>query len=438
MLTRDDCVKVVEELMFPTAKAADPHSVESIGIELENFPYRHTKKGPQPVRLYGPGSTTEALMDITGKLHGTTWQTRKDEDGNEKIYRIDIGGNSFFFEPGGQVEISIRPCESIDEAEQNLQSMQSILAAIKDSHGICFGQRGIDPWIGKGELMNQLRFPRYKALQEYFDAIGPYGQRMMFHTCGLHINLDAGYNENTRVKRIAVSNLLSPFATALFANSPTVEHGEFKSYRSHIWRHTDPLRTGILRSCKRPDKQALVEGYVNFAMQAPLIYIPRLGDRVLPRETTMERWLEAPIGGIGPTIDDLKNHLTLLFPEVRMKGYLEIRSVDAPPASWQIVPLLFYSGILYSETQTEKALQLLESIEVDMDQLLLAASLGLKDDIIRSYATELMTLAIEGLNQLPKGFVEDRHQVLLNVFFIQFTQKQKSFADMDLFFLELL
>lgn len=432
-LTREDCRKLVEQNIFPTADDAAPDHMPSIGIELENFPYRDSADGPQPVPLYGPDSTTEALMEISDKIQGATWKTKWDEDGNEKIYRVDIGGNSILFEPGGQVEISTRPARSLGELEQHLQSMQYILAGIKESHGIQFGQHGIDPWIGKGKLSNQLCFPRYRALQEYFDAVGPYGRQMMFHTCGLHINMDTGHDDDTRIRRIVLANLLSPFATAMFANSPGVEHDHYKSYRSHIWRKTDPLRTGMLPLGITPDRNTLVEGYLRFALKAPLIHIPRLGARVLPGEITLERWLEAPVEGQALTVDDLSYHLTLLFPEVRLKGYLEIRSVDAPPPVWQMVPVLFYAGLLYNAKQTEQALQYLGTIGEDMDRMLEEASLGLKDGQITRRCNHLMKLAMEGLDQLPAGFVEEKQKKVLERYYTQFTTQGRTFADLDLF-----
>src|SRR5690606_11328332 len=146
---------------------------------------------------------------------------------------------------------------------------------------------------------------------------------------------------DTRIRRVVAANLLVPFVTGLFAHSPRIsgQATGHKAYRSHIWQQADPARTGVLpmehvASSMRADD--LFEAYLGFAMRAPVVFIPALGDVVLPRELTFADWMREPIAGIRPDITHFAYHLTLLFPEVRLRGYLELRTADAPPPEHQL------------------------------------------------------------------------------------------------------
>ncbi|MCU0381999.1 MAG: glutamate-cysteine ligase family protein, partial [Chitinophagaceae bacterium] len=262
LLNPDKCRAYVEELLFPTRSSMDTTGTACIGIELENYTYRETAGGYAPVALYGNDSLVESLLDIS---RGSGGQPKYHEsNGAPLVKAIEFpDGCRFLFEPGGQVEISTTPCNTIGSLDLQLQSMQDILSSVTHQRHIRFGQQGTNPLFRGDQLSNQIPLPRYIALEKYFNAIGPYGRQMMLQTCGLHINMDAGHSDTVRIKRMLAANLLVPFATALFANSAVVggENTGYKSYRSHIWQQADPFRTGILpvhRILESMDREELV------------------------------------------------------------------------------------------------------------------------------------------------------------------------------------
>jgi glutamate--cysteine ligase len=119
----------------------------------------------------------------------------------------------------------------------------------------------------------------------------------------------------------------------------------------------------------------------------------------------------------------------LLFPEVRIKGYLELRSIDAPPVEWQMIPVLFYAGLLYNAPHLEKTLELLSPLAPDINSFFSLAVKGLESDEVNSYSKELMQLAIEGLSCLPNDLIHKDYIQQLIDFYTKFTLQRRSFAD---------
>lgn len=410
----------------------DTAGTACIGIELENFTYRETPGGYVPVALYGKHSLVEALLDVSRTIGGKAIYHHG--NGAPVVKAIEFpDGCRFLFEPGGQVEISTTPCNTIGSLDLQLRSMQDILSTVTHERHIRFGQQGTNPLFRGDQLSNQIPLPRYIALEKYFNAIGPYGRQMMLQTCGLHINMDAGFSDDVRIKRIVAANLLVPFATALFANSTVVggENTGYQSYRSHIWQHADPYRTGILpvhRILESMDREELVSLYLDFGLKAPLIFIQELGDKTLPPSCTMEYWLDHPIEGTRPALHHLENHFSLLFPEVRLKGYLELRTVDAPPVKWQMVPVLFYAGLLYGDQTLDKTLELLSPYAADINRLYEESRFGPASDLLFNLSLRLVKIAMDGLSGLTGGFAGEQHVEQLQSFVENFTVKRKSFA----------
>ena len=442
-LTTADCRAYIATQLFTPASPspADGRSPGSIGVELEAFPYRpgvDPGARPIPVSLYaGEHPLVSVLADASspfGGIAGSAYAGQPSGGSTPRIDRITFpDGDRILFEPGGQVEISTAPCDTIGALQHRLESKQAVLRHVTEQQGIDFCQSGTNPWFDADEIDNQLDLPRYRAMQRYFDTIGPYGRQMMKLTSGMHINFDLGDEVDTRVRRVVAANLLVPFATGLFAHSPRIsgQATGHKAYRSHIWQQADPTRTGILpmehvASSMRADD--LVGTYLDFALRAPVVFIPELGDVVLPRELTFADWLREPIAGIRPDISHFAYHLTLLFPEVRLRGYLELRTPDAPPPEHQLVPVLFYAGLLYNERALTTTLDLLAPFARDIDVLWAKATYGLDADEIWQPARRLMETAIEGLTGLPGRFVNDHHREALHRFYDTHSCRRISFV----------
>jgi glutamate--cysteine ligase len=445
-LTREHCRQFLEEHLF-TPKALRSSEVEadaigSVGLELETFPFFKDSKhrfGVAPIPLFGREFPLADFLSQVAVGHGgkvirytSDPSIATTSSSTDKIVFPD--GDLLQFEPGGQIEISTAPCNTIAELQAHLDVRKAMLGELTTHHQVHFGQFGTNPWFTVGEIGNQLSKPRYRALEDYFDRLGPYGKQMMLQTGSLHINLDLGTSRTKAIKRIVAANLLVPFVTAIFAHSPFIAGNNtgHKAYRSFLWQHLDVARTGILPISHRAqplDFNALLDAYLDLALSAPVIYIPALDNRVFSKEVTMEYWMANGVEGVWPGGPDFENHVSLLFPEVRLKGYLEIRSVDAPPKGWEMVPVCFYCGLLYSDSHLDQVLEILLPLAPRIQALFEAATFGFDSEELFILSRQLVRLALDGFDQLPGSFKNESHQQQFISFYEQFTSQRRTFAD---------
>jgi glutamate--cysteine ligase len=248
---------------------------------------------------------------------------------------------------------------------------------------------------------------RYKIMTNYMPKVGSLGLDMMYRTCTVQANLDFS-SEADMVKKLRVSLALQPVATALFANSPFTEGkpNGFLSYRSEIWRDTDNQRAGMLPWAFEDGMG--FERWVDYALDVPMYFVKR-GDRYIDvsgksfRDFFTGKLAELP--GERPTISDWANHLSTIFPEVRLKRYLEMRGADAGP--WTRLPSLtaFWVGLLYDADALDACWQLVKGWSADARQALrdevprraFAAEIGGRD--VLTLARETLSLAAGGLKR---------------------------------------
>jgi glutamate--cysteine ligase len=406
---------------------------ELIGIELESF--AHNSKTKQPAQIFeGKECITRSIIDASDDFFG---ERHTSNYGNEIITKINFNdGDKISFEPGGQIEIITKPCSNFIELNNHLKSKQDLLDKVAKETNTSFIQYGTNPWYSPKEIGQQLKLDRYESMFKYFEGISPYGKQMMLQTCSMHVNLDLGIDELTKIKRYVAANLLAPFTTAIFANSSIIEGKttKYQSYRNLIWQHLDPLRTGILpleKIIKTWNKEDVIDAYLDFALSAPIIYTKDSSGQVFPSNQNMNNWLSNPINGRSPDYLDYDQHLSLLFPSVRLKGYLEIRSLDAPPLEWQLVPAIFYSGLLYSNEFLDKTIDLLLPTLKELPKNQAESLHGLESDHIYSISKKLMKFAIDGFSSLPETLKDENSLNQLIAFAEQFTFQRKTFAQVN-------
>ncbi len=442
-LSIDTCRNYIEECLFgPPVKSGSRQGGEvgSVGVELECFPVVfHTEEKISPAKLYdNENSLTEILIQFSEKKEGKARYSNHNlerELQNLVVCAIDFpDGSSFQFEPGAQVEISTAPCQNIESVSEKINALQEILHEVSRQSNFRFVQVGSHPWFGADAIGMQLNKSRYNAMAKYFDRINDYGRQMMVQTSSLQVNLDTGGDWDTRIKRFVAANLIAPFASAIFANSSMIagKASGYKSCRSYLWQHLDKTRTGVFNMeqlSKQLCKESLIDAYLQFALKAPIIYLEEFGAEVFDNDITFKYWLSHPIRGIEPSLAHFKNHLSLLFPEVRLKGYLELRSVDAPPTAWQMVPILFYCGLLYSGKHLDKTLELLLPFSSKLPSLMEKATRGLDSDEIFATGKKLISLSIEGFSSLPEAFKGNQSPKKAVLFAERFTMQRKTLAD---------
>jgi glutamate--cysteine ligase len=351
-------VRSRDDLVGWIAAGEKPKADWRIGTEHEKFVFHTDTLGPVP---YGGERGIRALMEHMIARYDWEPITEGEHIIALKRPQGEVGGN-ISLEPGGQFELSGAPLETLHEtAEETQQHLHEVLDVGEDL-GIGFLGVGFSP---KWTLAETPHMPkqRYAVMTRYMPQVGRRGLDMMYRTATVQVNLDFA-SEADMVKKLRVSLALQPIATAMFASSP-FEEGRingFKSLRSEVWRETDPRRTGMLPFVFEDGMG--YERYVDYALDVPMYFVYRHGRYIDVAGASFRDFMEgklAAMPGELPTLDDWSDHLTTLFPEVRMKRFLEMRGADG--GRWRRICALsaFWVGILYDETALDAAWDLVRS-----------------------------------------------------------------------------
>ena len=248
---------------------------------------------------------------------------------------------------------------------------------------------------------------RYRIMARYMPTRGRRGLDMMFRTATVQVNLDFS-DERDMVEKLRVGLALQPVATALFANSPFTDGkpNGFQSFRAEIWRDTDPDRTGLIPFAFEPGMG--FERYVDYALGVPMYFVYRDGRYIDVAGASFKDFLGgklAALPGVRPTLDDWADHLTTLFPDVRLKHFLEMRGADAGGFAqiWALPAL--WTGLLYVKDALGGALALTADWTTAELQRLrdTVPKLGLETPFrgrsLRDTAREMVALALGGLER---------------------------------------
>jgi glutamate--cysteine ligase len=380
------------------AEGCKPKSQYRIGTEHEKFAF--TIEGHRPVPYEGRRSIRSLLE---GMQHLLGWEPIM-ENGNI-IGMFDVpGGGAISLEPGGQFELSGAPVETVHQTCTELMAHLAQLREVARPLGIGFLGIGMTPDWSRADMPTMPK-GRYRIMTTYMPKVGRLGLDMMYRTCTVQTNLDFS-SEADMVKKLRVSLALQPIATALFANSPFTEGkpNGFVSFRSEIWRDTDNDRSGMLPWAFESGMG--FERYVDYALDVPMYFVKR-GERYIDvagrsfRDLLAGKLDELP--GERATLSDWANHVSTIFPEVRLKRYLEMRGADGGP--WRRLPAFaaFWVGLLYDEVSLDAAWDLVKDWTGEERQRLRdeVPRLGFKARIRRWSALELarktLTLAEQGL-----------------------------------------
>ncbi len=396
-----------------------PGSGDDVGLEVEFFPI---VLGPPTRRVLLDGAAP-TVRHVLG-AHGAS-----PAPGSGPC------GTAITVEPGGQVEVVTACCPTPDDVLDQATRASGMLSGWFDREAVVLAAAGIDLWHDVGSVPQQLQDPRYPAMADYFAARGPDGATMMRHTCALQLTLDLGTSPAVADERWMVANLLAPLATATFATSPSPDH-RIRSARSLAWQHLDATRTGFPARLLADDG-TLVEQVSDAALDADVLLMATAVDasgRVTRAESgragwTFGAWMQHGHPEHGwPTADDLRYHLTTLFHEVRARGPVEIRSIDALPHRWRAVPVVLYAGALFDPAARSRILEVLEPHRADLPDLLRqAATTGVSDPSVCALAVEAWSFALGGARRLPG--VEAAHVATTEAFVDRFTVRGRCPAD---------
>lgn len=376
-----------------------------IGAEVELIPVSADTGAQVPI-VSPDGVSTLPLLRRFGARHG--WTEQASPYGVPQFELPD--GGTISYEPGGQIELSAAAFPSATALIASLRGTVLPLMDAARDEGIALLSLGVEPRGGVEGVPMQLPGRRYVRQTRFMEVFGTGGTRMMRQTAAMQVSLDFGAEPLATWR---VLNAMAPYVTAIFANSP-VYRGEptgHRSYRARIWRELDGGRTGCF-ACDDP-----VGEYLDFALAAPAIL---LGD-----DERFRPFAEWNAHGCA-TLDDWRTHLTTLFPEVRPKGFAEVRAADAVAPEWYAAPLVLLGGIVHHPPTLRAAAELLGA--PDPSLLHAAGRDALSDPRIASVARDLAELALTGAAALP-GFFAARDLEEAAAFFARYTRLARSPAD---------
>ena len=404
-----------DDLAEYLSSGCKPKADWRIGTEHEKFGYCKDTLKPLP---YEGERSIRAVLEGLRDRYG--WAPL--EEGGHIIGLTKDGAN-VSLEPGGQLELSGAPLETIHETCDEVNHHLAEVKSIADEIGVRFIGLGAAPhW--SHEEMPMMPKGRYKLMTRYMGEVGTHGTQMMYRTCTVQVNLDFG-SEADMVQKLRVALALQPVATALFANSPFFDgkpNGHV-SWRSRIWRDLDADRTGMLpwvcevgMGCER---------WVDYALDVPMYFVYRDGVYIDALGMSFRDFLDGKLPALPgevPTLSDWADHLTTIFPEARIKKFIEMRGADGGP--WRRLCALpaFWVGLMYDQAALDAAWDLCkhwtaeerESLRIDASVRGLKAEIGGRT--MADIAKDALAISDQGLRARARpgagGMVPDERHFL--------------------------
>ncbi len=386
------------QLVEYLAGGAKPAPQWRIGTEHEKFVFRLADHGTVP---YEGANGIRALLE---GLRRYGWQPAF--DGDNLVGLTDDKGGAISLEPGGQFELSGAPIETLHQTCAEVTEHLTQVRVVTGELGLGVLGLGFHPTARRQDVPWMPK-RRYAVMRRYMPTKGALGLDMMLRTCTVQVNLDFA-DEADMVRKMRMSLALQPVVAALFANSPFVEGkpSGYLSYRNHVWTDVDPDRTGLLPFVFEPGFG--FERYVDYMLDVPMYFVYRDGQYVDVAGQSFRDFLAARLPGLPgqvPTMSDWNDHLTTVFPEVRLKRYIEMRGADGGP--WRRLCALpaLWTGLFYDAAALDAACALVADWTREERERLRAdiPRLGLKTPFrggtVRDVAARVVDLARAGLRR---------------------------------------
>ncbi|MCX8071816.1 MAG: glutamate--cysteine ligase [Candidatus Binatia bacterium] len=391
-------VESYDDLVRYFEAACKPREQWRIGTEYEKVGVRVADGTAAPF--------TGGIEEILRRMADRFGWTPVVEDG--RVIALAGERASITLEPGGQLELSGEQWRNVHEAGREFREHVRQIVTVARELDIAFIGLGMQP-LSRVEEIEWVPKRRYRIMAPYMERVGTLGHRMMKQTATVQVNIDFA-SESDAMAKLRLGNALAPILNAMFANSP-LSDGDlngFLSYRGHIWTDTDPARCGLL-----PFVFSAAAGfadYVEYALDVPMYFIVR-GDRwVDMTHLTFREFWQHGYQGERATLADWNSHLTTLFPEARMKRYIEIRSVDSQPPEFMLAVPALVKGVFYDSDALLAAWDLVkhwrweERLEVYHHAHRQGLHARFRRVELRELARELVAIAEYGLDrQRPPG-----------------------------------
>jgi len=407
-----------DDLVAHIATGAKPKSEWRIGTEHEKFVY--SLKDYKPLAY----ETRPGIRQLLEGMQRFGWKPIME---GPNIIGLSLGSAALSLEPGGQFELSGAPMTHVHETCEELNTHRHQVREVCAEIGAgCLGVGFAPTWtLAETPVMPK---GRYAIMRAYMPKVGGYGLEMMFRTCTVQGNFDFG-SEADMVKKFRVALALQPVATALFANSPFREGraNGFLSYRSHIWTDVDNARAGMLPFVFEDGFG--FERYVDYALDVPMYFVYRDGKYIDVAGKSFRDFMAGKIpalAGITPMMSDWADHLTTIFPEVRLKRYLEVRGADG--GTWRRIcglPAL-WAGLFYDQTALDAAWDMVKDWTSEEREAMrasvpvLAFNTPFRKTNVLELSRRMLTISTAGLEaraktlgiKSEKGFLEPLQEIV--------------------------
>jgi len=401
-MTQDDLKSIFQ--IYCLKEFGSPEK-KLFGMEYENFIM--IPKMKDKVKIFEP-LHVEGSSGVFRILENMADISKESDDPLEKVYEKEMllalespAGTKITIEPGGQFELSDAPRSSLFESNESLQNYLRLLKyAIEEFKGELLFQ-GVQPLHGL-EKLPFFKKARYKIMFPHMLKTGSLGQWMMKASSGVQVSIDYASIEDMQRKFVFL-NRLSPFLTALFANSPMLKGKPcgYLSYRSHIWNNTDYSRTGL--QTEFLSDKFRIEDYISWALKASPYGLMRDNEIVDTTDWNFMQLLDGAHPDLTVTLEDWEEHLGMLFPDIRIKNILEIRVVDSLSPQYTLAVPALIGALLYNEN----AFSTVQSVLMDLPDeefityKLAVAKDALQAEVNRTNFTRIgVTLMETALNEL--------------------------------------
>jgi len=392
----------LKQLADHLAVGCKPPSQFRLGTEHEKFGFRLADLATPPYEPADgqPGSIRDLLQGLQRRFGGTPITDA------DKIIGLKQGDAAISLEPAGQLELSGAPVETLHDTMAELEAHYDQVRSVSHDLDLGFMPLGFHP-LGTRAQMTWMPKSRYAIMRRYMPQVGTLGLDMMTRTCTVQVNLDDA-SEQDMLRKLRVSLLLQPLATALFANSPFAEGRPtgFLSYRAHVWTDTDNDRSGIPRVMLEPGFgfERYVEWLVN---HVPMYFVYRDGRYTDVAGASFRDFMAGRLhnlAGVTATVGDFADHITTVFTDVRIKRFLEMRGADAGRADMMVAQSAFWVGLLYDDAALAAAEALVRdatwedamALRADVPREGLAASW--RGGSLRDLARDAIAISRDGLH----------------------------------------
>lgn len=323
-----------------------------VGTEHEKLVFRKDRAGYPLMQFSGAHGIEAILQELA---HRYNWEPDFDEG---HLLTLTRDGAAISLEPAGQFELSGKPMNTIHETVEEIDTHLRELYEVSGEYAAYLGL-GMNPYAAGGELPWMPR-TRYQIMRNYMAKQGPLGHWMMQTTCTIQANYDYTSEEDA-ADIIQTGILISPVIHSIFANSSIAlgNASQYQSFRGHIWTQTDNDRCGV------PDFMYQdsfgFQDYIEWALDVPMYFIRRDGAYHDCSGLPFRQFMKEGWKGHKATLGDFELHLSTLFPEVRLKRYIEVRCCDGGPREHIFAVPALWKGIFYDETARKEAKEVIWS-----------------------------------------------------------------------------